>query len=108
MTSACDKRSVAQFVDPKNVYWLIDPESPLTPVGFVRDGRGAFVIGGKTGSHLTGHAETWWDKLLLVGSLGYIPLELAMKRRIVPEDWSPPPLSEKDAKILARILDKEI
>jgi hypothetical protein len=100
---AFTKRSKAYLIEPKKVYWFVDPENPLTPLGFVRDGRGAFVIGGKTGSHLTGHAETWWDKLLLIGSLGYIPVEIAMKRDLIPNDWTPPQPSEKDAKTLNRI-----
>ena len=102
-----DKRGSAHLIEPKKVYWFIEPESPLMPLGFIRDGRGAFVIGGKTGSHLTGHAETWWDKLLLIGSLGYLPVELAMKRGVIPDSWTPPQPSEQDAKTLNRIQKEE-
>jgi hypothetical protein len=105
---AFDKRSVARLIEPKKVYWFIEPDGPLTPLGFIRAGRGAFVIGGKTGSHLTGHVETWWDKLLLIGSLGYIPVELAIGRGLIPENWAPPRLSEKDVLMLRRIRKGEI
>jgi hypothetical protein len=94
---ALDKHSAARLIEPKKVYWFIEPDSPLTPLSFIRAGRGAFVIGGKTGSHLTGHVETWWDKLLLIGSLGYIPVELAIGGKLIPEDWAPPRPCEKDA-----------
>ena len=104
---AFSKRSDAHLIEPKKVYWFVEPESPLTPLGFIRDGRGAFVIGGKTGSHLTGHAETWWDKLLLIGSLGYIPVELAIKRGVISEDWTPPQPSDQDAVTLNRIQREE-
>jgi len=98
-----DKRGSAHLIEPKKVYWFIHPESPLVPLGFIRDGRGAFVIGGKTGSHFTGHAETWWDKLVLIGSLGYIPMEIAITRGVIPDDWTPPRPSDKDGAMLVRI-----
>ena len=66
------------------------------------------MIGGATGSHYTGHAESWWDKLLLIAQLGYLPAELAIKRKVVPVDWSPPAVSEKETYVLERIQRGEI
>src|SRR6476659_7863277 len=98
-----DKRGSAYLIEPKKVYWFIHPESPLVPLGFIRDGRGAFVIGGKTGSHFTGNAETLCDNLILIGSLGYIPMEIAITRFVFLVNRRPPRPSDKDGAMLVRI-----
>jgi hypothetical protein len=54
------------------------------------------VIGGLTGSHSGGHGEQGWQKLKLVLSSGYIPIQ-------GEADWSPPPLSERDARRVLHI-----
>ena len=97
----------AALVEPRKLCWLVDASS--TPLGFIRDNRGgAFIVGGATGSHHTGHGESWWDKLCEIGRLGYVPVELAVKRSLVLSDWSPPELSEKDAHLVKRIQKGEI
>lgn len=97
----------AAIVEPRKLYWFVDASS--TPLGFIRDNRGgAFIVGGATGSHYTGHTESWWDKLCAIGRLGYIPVELAIKRELVSTDWSAPEISEEDAFLLQRIQNREI
>jgi len=83
-----DRTPSATLVEPGRLFWFVDPSTnPPTTLGFVRDpDGGAFAVGGPTGSHLTGHAESWWDKLSLIAAQGYVPVELAMKRRLVPDD----------------------
>ena len=72
----------------------------LTALGFIRgDEYGWLVIGGLTGSHVNGHGEKWWGKFVEIISSGYIAIEEAVVERLVPPDWSPPPLSDKDALI---------
>src|SRR3954451_16045400 len=89
------------LVEPGRLVWFVDPSrTPPTSLGYVRDpDGGAFAIGGPTGSHMTGHAESWWQKLSLIASQGYIPVELAITKRIVSDDWSPPAISEADMRI---------
>ncbi len=66
------------------------------------------MIGGKTGSHYTGHGESWWAKLTEIAALGYIPVELASRQRLIPSDWSPPTLDDKDSLLVRRIQGGEI
>jgi hypothetical protein len=95
---------------PRILYWFVHPSTtPPTPLGFIRDNRnGALVIGGKTGSHYTGHRDTWWDKFREVVSLGYVPVEQAAAQHLVASDWTPPSLDDKDALIVRRIQNGEI
>ena len=102
--------SLSPVLEPRIVYWFVHASTvPQIPLGFVRDNRGgALVIGGKTGSHYTGHRDTWWDKFREVVLLGYVPVEQAVAQHLVPSDWSPPSLDDKDALIVRRIQDGEI
>jgi hypothetical protein len=101
------EKADAAIVEPRKLRWLVDASS--TPLGFIRDNRGgAFIIGGATGSHYTGHTESWWDKLCAIGRLGYIPVELAIKRQLISAEWCAPELSEKDAFLVKRIQMGEI
>ena len=99
-----------QLVEPQKLCWFVHLGfAPPTPLGFVRDTRGgALVIGGRTGSHCTGHGESWWEKLCEIASLGYIPVELALHRSLIPADWAAPELSDKDAYLVQRIHRGEI
>ena len=87
------------LLEERVIYWFVHPSTrPPTPLGFLRDDWGrAFIIGGLTGSHYGGHADSWWDQFGLVVAKGYIPVELAVKIKIVPPDWSPPALNESDS-----------
>jgi hypothetical protein len=106
-TSAHPEKACAAIVEPRKLCWLVDASS--TPLGFIRDNRGgAFIVGGATGSHYTGHTESWWDKLCEIGRLGYIPVELAMRRGLISGDWSAPELLDKDAFLVKRIQKGEI
>src|ERR1041385_1542417 len=101
------EKADAAIVEPRKLCWLVDASS--TPLGFIRDNRGgAFIVGGATGSHYTGHGESWWDKLCKIGRLGYMPVELAIKRELLSADWSAPELSEEDAFLVKRIQKGEI
>jgi hypothetical protein len=101
------EKADAVIVEPGKLCWLVDASS--MPLGFIRENRGgAFIVGGATGSHYTGHGESWWDKLCEIGRLGYIPVELAMKRQLISAGWSAPELSEKDAFLVKRIQKGEI
>jgi hypothetical protein len=104
------RKTMSALVEPGLLRWFVDPSTtPPTPVGYIRDhSGGALVIGGTTGSHMTGHAETWWDKLVLFAGAGYLPVDVAIPRQIIPENWSPPKLSRDDAELVRRIERKEI
>ena len=69
------------------LYWLVHLEStPPVTLGFVRDKRGgAFIIGGKTGSHATGHGESYWKKLKETIAMGYTPVDVAKDLGTLPE-----------------------
>jgi hypothetical protein len=98
------------LVEPRSLGWFVHPSAvPPVPLGYIRDDRGgAFVIGGKTGSHYTGHGESWWAKLADIAALGYIPVEVAIRQRLIPTDWSPPALDDKDSLLVRRIQSAEI
>jgi hypothetical protein len=102
--------SLVPVVEPRVIYWFVHSSTvPPTSLGYIRDNRnGAFVVGGKTGSHYTGHRDTWWDKFREVVSLGYVPVELALAQHLVSPDWTPPPFGDKDALIVHRIQAGEI
>ena len=93
------------LLEPRVIYWFVHPSTtPPTPLGFLRDDAGGcFVIGGLTGSHFAGHSEGWWGRFQWVVSQGYVPVELAVRREIVPPEWSPPALSDRDAERARRI-----
>lgn len=73
---------------------------PALPLKIERiDGFGATVVGGKTGSHRTGHGETYWDKFVKIIKLGFIPVDVAKDTRQISEDWTPPVESKLDKEI---------
>ena len=98
------------IVEPRSLSWFVHPSGvPPVPLGYIRDNRGgALVIAGKTGSHYTGHGESWWAKLSEIAALGYIPVELASRQHLISADWSPPALDDKDSLLVRRIQDGEI
>ena len=78
--------------------WFVHPgfEPPL-PLKIERTaGLGARIIGGKTGSHLTGHGETYWDKLVEVIKLGFVPVDVAKELGCLSDDWTPPDTERLD------------
>ncbi len=73
---------------------------PPLPLKIERTDRfGANVIGGKTGSHCTGHGETYWSKIVEVINLGFIPADVARDIGQLANDWLPPDLATLDEKI---------
>ena len=72
-------------------YYFVHPSPPISTLSFVRlPSGGAEVCGGRTGSHRTGHGESWWDKLREIIGLGYIPVNIARERGIIFDQWQPP------------------
>ena len=95
-------------IERDTIYWFIHDISHA-PLGLIRTTNGgALVIGGKTGSHFTGHGENYWKKLKELIALGYIPLATAKELSIAPPDWTPPPLSPSDREFVEKIIRKEI
>lgn len=74
-----------------------DPPLPLKIERIVD--LGASVVGGKTGSHRTGHGETYWDKFVEIIKLGFMPVDVAKDLRKLSEDWTPPDESKLDKEI---------
>jgi hypothetical protein len=75
-------------------YYFIHPRAPIVTLVFVRlPSGGAQVCGGPTGSHGTGHGESWWEKLHELVGLGYIPIDVARERGIISAEWKPPVLN---------------
>jgi len=62
-------------------------------------GLAARVVGGKTGSHSTGHGETYWDKFKEIVAMGFIPVEVAKEIGAIPEEWSHPEESTLDKEV---------
>ena len=92
------------------IYWFVDSKNPKKyPLGIIRTYTfGTMILGGKTGSHFTGHGETWQMKLSEVSSLGYIAIEDAIKKEIVSKDWQPPSFNKDAADTVERIKNKEL
>lgn len=84
--------------DIGKLQWFIDPDSrPLIALGFVRTNKdGALIIGGKTGTHFTGHGESYWKKFAEIIALGYTPVEVAQDLKMLPMNWLPPQLSPSE------------
>lgn len=91
--------------EPGELVWLIHPQHGLKNIlGFVRDHHGrAYIFGGHTGSHYTGHGESWGKKMAMLEDQGYLSLQEARSGGWVPENWQPPiDEAEKDV-IIAKI-----
>lgn len=95
---------------PINEMWLVHPSySPPMPVLLRRSGvAGAEVFGGKTGSHRTGHGESYWDKFKELIALGYVPVDVAKELGVISQHWEPPPVDtlEKSVASKAYLLKK--
>jgi hypothetical protein len=87
------------------IEWFVHPETdPPCPLGFLRDSRdGALIIGGQTGTHMTGHGERATAKMNEILSLGYIPLADAIKSNLIPAAWTPPSLNASDASLVRHV-----
>jgi hypothetical protein len=48
---------------------------------------------------MTGHGETYWDKIAEVIRLGFVPSEVAKDLGCIASSWSPPDEAELDNKI---------
>ena len=87
------------------ILWLVKNKNGLiSVVGFLRDHHdGVFIIEGETGSHYSGHGETWknkWDKYI---TENYIPRNLALEKGLISNDWKPPLINKEDQKIINKI-----
>ena len=63
--------------------------------------RGAEVVGGKSGSHITGHGESYWDKIVEIVKYGYIPVNVAKDIGLLDASWNPPNIKSLD-KLVSR------
>lgn len=73
---------------------------PPLPLNIQRSGGlSAVVTGGTTGSHRTGHGETYWDKLVEVIKLGFLPVDVAKELGLLPKDWTAPDPATLDENI---------
>ena len=92
----------------EKILWLVKKDGNHTNViGFLRDqGDGCLIIGGPTGSHYTGHYESWRSKWEVYMRDGYIDVDAAIKSKIIPSDWHTPKISSKDQVIIDMILQK--
>lgn len=81
--------------------WFIHARDKTKSLGFIRtSNNGAIIIGGKTGSHKTGHGENYWDKIKEIISLNYLPVDVARDIGILPEDWKEPIMSRDDERMV--------
>jgi hypothetical protein len=83
--------------EKNKLIWFIHGRDTTISLAFIRmPNNGAIVIRGKTGSHKTGHGESYWDKMKEIISLSYIPVEVARDLNLLLPDWSEPKLSSED------------
>jgi hypothetical protein len=98
MSSPSPHPAAAAFDSPvelEHPYYFIHPQPPIATLVFIRERHGgARILGGRSGSHRTGHGESWWEKFSEVISLGYLPVEIARDRGIISTEWQPPKLEQ--------------
>lgn len=108
--TAIEPRVTVQAFKPGESVWFIHPAYGVgQAAAFIRDhGNGAYIFGGHTGSHYTGHGESAGEKLRQIQDLGYLWWPYARSHGIAPAGWLPP---EKDAdgdSIVKRIKNGEL
>ncbi len=92
----------------KEIWFVHFGFQPPLPLKIERIGKlGAKVIGGKTGSHRTGHGETYWNKIVEVIKLGFVPVDVAQDTGLLPNDWSHPDPSTLDEKIKRGLYERK-
>jgi len=108
--TAIEPRVTISALGPGELIWFIHPTHGVKhAAGFVMDHRsGAYVFGGHTGSHYTGHGETAAQKLAEMQELGYLWWPYARWHGIVPAGWLPPEEDAKGDSIVRRIQDGEL
>jgi len=88
------------LLNNKLIWFVHLSYEPPLPLCYRRiEDKSAEVIGGKTGSHRTGHSESYWDKLKELIGLGYIPAEIAKDLELLDLNWIPPKMDDIDNKI---------
>lgn len=90
------------------ISWLIkNGDDSINVVGFLRDHKdGVFIIGGETGSHYSGHSETWkekWDEYI---NQNYMPVSSAIEQGVLNDGWTPPEINKDDQEIVDKINNK--
>lgn len=92
------------------ICWLIKKENTsINTIGFLRNHKdGFFIIGGETGSHFSGHSETWQRKWEGYLTEGYIPVNIAIEKGIIKGDWKPLKISKNDQDVINKINNKLI
>lgn len=84
----------------KGIWFVHLGFKPPLPLKLEKDqALGAIVVGGKTGSHRTGHGETYWDKFVEIIKMGYVPVDVAQELQKLPFDWLPPQEDGLDGEI---------
>lgn len=81
--------------------WFVHPgyEPPLPVKVEILSNHATRVIGGKSGSHMTGHGESYWDKIRELIRLGFVPSEVAKDLEFLRPDWAPPDEHQLDNEI---------
>ena len=87
--------------EQNKLIWFIHSRETSISLGFIRtSNNGATIIGGKTGTHKTGHGESYWDKMKEIISQNYIPIDVARDLNILPSNWEEPKLNSEEKKLI--------
>jgi hypothetical protein len=74
-------------------------------LAFVRTNKGgAFIVGGPTGSHFTGHGESWQKKLKEINGKGFMTVAEAQKNGLIEIRWTPPNILFGDQELIDKIV----
>jgi hypothetical protein len=94
----------------EKILWLVKKNgNQMKIIGFLRDhDDSCFIIGGPTGSHYTGHGESWQSKWKEYMDDGYIDINSAVKNKILSSDWHSPKISKNDRVVVDMILQKKL
>jgi hypothetical protein len=90
-----------QMIPIEKQIWFVhlSYEPPLPLKVEILPNHSARVIGGKSGSHLSGHGESYWDKIVEVIQLGFVPVPVAKDLGSIPLDWAAPDEAQLDNQI---------
>jgi len=89
------------MIVPEKKIWFVHLgyEPPLPLKVEILANHSARVIGGKSGSHMTGHGESYWDKIVEIIRLGFTPVDIAKDLGNISSDWTPPSEERLDSEI---------
>jgi hypothetical protein len=88
-------------IEDKKLYWLIKASKISIVMGLIYNPKhGVLIIGGPTGTHITGHSEKPKEKILKLLNQGYIIESVAKKEKTIKDVLIKPKIDKEDLKLI--------